>query len=1444
MDKNLAKQAQHFLNTRHQDKRRSQVLRGLAVVVALVTVCALIMPAVTMSNPVECGLEEHVHSESCWMEQLASPQPQLVCGAGQSGGLVVHTHDTQCYDMGGALVCTLPELEFHIHDSSCYQEHRALSCQEAAEPGHTHTPACYTRLRGELQCGQEGGVHTHTEECYPMEPGPEPVCGLQEGEEHTHTSECYLVRVYEKMVCGLEESPDTTQTDEEGNVTVIPGHTHTENCRMPKDELCVCGLKEGQGHEHNDNCYAWSEELNCGETEREAGHVHGDECYEITQILACQKRETPTHTHGEGCYGEGGALVCGMEETVVHQHTADCFITPEGGPEPVRTLVCGMEEHTHTEECYVKFEPVEQEVYHCGLDLHIHNEACFFESGALCCTLTEHVHDLSCLEPPVVETEEPAPPEESEGPEEPAQPAGVELDKTFETEVEGFLVTFHVRGFASLAEEGEDESIVVIQDEATPLSWSPMRRMALSIGLPQANSADPDMENEEGPAAGPNLDDVTDIIQDPLPQEPTLPMEPEYGDMDPAQPAPPVEWGEAATDPAQPEFPAEPEGGGSAPVQPEPERELLDPERVSVEVTTADRESEEYRRFVQMAEEMGGEQDNLWLTVLSYSLLYDGRPLDASECSVTAKIAPTQELVENMGGAPVSAVEDGEPETEPAQDEPGEDSGSIMLVTMGMGKEDLEPVVQDVVTADADSVDGISAAAVLENDGYVAFAARSGGDKISYQVQYYAYLTRLETETEAGEHRDTQETKYLPFIDTSGEIKPANGDMNPTRKYLKLKTNSQKYDPSNIKGSRTKGDTGTVQTLKELSRIYKERSVEFVRAMEGKLTTQFLDGVKNGVDDGTTEVQRAVHYELMEIWVTNGDGHAGPWTIYTAGDDTSARENFDAYKALCAKNGEAEPTRAEVRAGLDLDGIMYTNDAGKDDGSGTVVIKDEGTVIRMVYKTKDEDVQNPNVEFYDYDITDGSNNVIGKGINSSSNYPQGTQDAKFGFGNNNTGTGLGDETIVVGGTKYYINKANNDTTYEGLAFGLVTGVQGGQPVFVKGIAAPALFDRKNGAGKHYYGLDSNGSPTSSLTFNRVGDTYTLTNARSPSHFISGLDQFTYLGNRWQKTTEIWSNNFWPMDNNNQDAKDPMFNGGQKFTDSKEKYHPGSDDGTPHNSYFGMTFSVGFTLPESYVGPLEYYFYGDDDMWVFLDGQLVCDIGGVHSSVGEYVDLWDYIAGGREGHGTGEHTLQVFYTERGASGSSCWMQYTIPNMYQIPIPKVDQTVGLKIEKQVKTLVEEDKNRDYGFTLALTNLQNMYPGQVYGADGKPVGGPINFGSTAQEFALKDGQYLLLEGLPEGTNFSVTETDKQGTAWTYVSKDGAEPVERADEGGVLKEPMTEVLFLNGSEDVSPPGEGEYVLPETGGIGLYTWAGAPFLTAGIWLWYKKLTCGKGGAV
>ena len=84
--------------------------------------------------------------------------------------------------------------------------------------------------------------------------------------------------------------------------------------------------------------------------------------------------------------------------------------------------------------------------------------------------------------------------------------------------------------------------------------------------------------------------------------------------------------------------------------------------------------------------------------------------------------------------------------------------------------------------------------------------------------------------------------------------------------------------------------------------------------------------------------------------------------------------------------------------------------------------------------------------------------------------------------------------------------------------------------------------------------------------------------------------------------------------------------------------------------------------------------------------LVCDIGGVHSSVGEYVNLWNYIGADRTEDE--QHTLTFFYTERGASGSTCYMNFTLPSVSGVTHQADDRRI-LSVGKEVRRRKRPDQ-----------------------------------------------------------------------------------------------------------------------------------------------------------
>lgn len=315
---------QEYLREHKRRKRWLTITASLGAVAAVVTVSAMILPAITMENApqmLECQIDVHTHTDNCY-----DAGGNIVCGYAD---FAVHTHNDSCYAEDGTLICPLDETEAHIHDASCYQETRILTCGLDEGEGHVHDASCY-KTAEKPACGLDESAahihkgHIHKEECY--EVSEILSCGQEEAAPHIHDADCYDAEG--NLICQKSEA----------------GHTHTEACyETQKTLICtqdtgcydadgnlICQLSE-EGHTHTEECYP--KELSCGKEET-AAHTHADDCYEIQEELVCGKEEIILHTHTDSCFDDNGSLACGMLEVKEHIHDESCMPKTESVDEP------------------------------------------------------------------------------------------------------------------------------------------------------------------------------------------------------------------------------------------------------------------------------------------------------------------------------------------------------------------------------------------------------------------------------------------------------------------------------------------------------------------------------------------------------------------------------------------------------------------------------------------------------------------------------------------------------------------------------------------------------------------------------------------------------------------------------------------------------------------------------------------------------------------------------------------------------------------------------------------------------------------------------------------------------------------------------------------------------------------------------------------------------
>lgn len=188
--------------------------------------------ALTTDNEYCCGMEEHVHTDDCYTEEL-------VCG----------------YEEGQP---EEPDSAFSVDSEPTIEEPEAEPEEpepEETEPEvHHHTADCYETVlveHKELTCGQE--EHTHNDYCIDPDTGNY-ICGF---EEHTHTDDCFTTETEteEKLICGYEEGQvlsDGTAADDDGIAALEDTNTATS---VAEDDSSSEAVSEPVIHHHTEACY-------------------------------------------------------------------------------------------------------------------------------------------------------------------------------------------------------------------------------------------------------------------------------------------------------------------------------------------------------------------------------------------------------------------------------------------------------------------------------------------------------------------------------------------------------------------------------------------------------------------------------------------------------------------------------------------------------------------------------------------------------------------------------------------------------------------------------------------------------------------------------------------------------------------------------------------------------------------------------------------------------------------------------------------------------------------------------------------------------------------------------------------------------------------------------------------------------------------------------------
>ena len=340
------------------------------------------------------------------------------------------------------------------------------------------------------------------------------------------------------------------------------------------------------------------------------------------------------------------------------------------------------------------------------------------------------------------------------------------------------------------------------------------------------------------------------------------------------------------------------------------------------------------------------------------------------------------------------------------------------------------------------------------------------------------------------------------------------------------------------------------------------------------------------------------------------------------------------------------------------------------------------------------------VNLFDYWVVDGDNDKSANVNNDNKNDNTGiNKDHQLKF-NGGAGTGINKWTGRSGTAGYgrlrfvenqlvngypaikkgtYTSQGNGvNYTDESLAYLFNMDTQNGKAVYNN---VQGLFQLKDG----YYVYDSYGSEGNYAVYNSTTNSFNVYD--SAGVYKGTTDKETNLGQ------------FFPFD-----SADKVFDEqGNKL--SPKKIVDGSTD---LNHHFGMSMTTEFVQPkggQTTDGDMVFEFSGDDDVWVYIDGVLVGDLGGIHEKatlkinfatgavhVGHVDNANDEEQtienttilnmfeaakadtsnfSGSTFRESSKHKLSFFYLERGAGASNMSLKFNLTTLPSSEVEKVNQ-----------------------------------------------------------------------------------------------------------------------------------------------------------------------------